>query len=118
MQIAHVRDGTSNTVMIGEMQRLTGDRNTPGSSAVCFPTSQDGWAVGGAATKFNTDYGYDPANPGGMNNRFFEAPGSEHSGGAQFGMADGSVHFVSENIDSRIFNALGSCAGGEVVQLP
>jgi prepilin-type processing-associated H-X9-DG protein len=40
---------------------------------------------------------------------------SHHSGGAMFLMADGSVHFFSQNIDQRTYNAMGSRAGGEVV---
>jgi hypothetical protein len=33
-------------------------------------------------------------------------------------LADGTVHFLSETIDFRIFNALGTRDGGEVAQLP
>ena len=42
-------------------------------------------------------------------------PSSNHTGGVQVTMADGSVHFISENIDINTWWALGSCAGGEVV---
>ena len=43
---------------------------------------------------------------------------SQHPGGANFLMADGSVHFVSETIDYKLFNELGTRAGGEPVRLP
>ena len=33
-------------------------------------------------------------------------------------MCDGSVHFFSETIDYRLYNELGTRAGGEVVTLP
>ena len=34
-----------------------------------------------------------------------------------FCLADGSVHFVSEAIDYRLYNELGTRAGGEVASL-
>ena len=41
--------------------------------------------------------------------------GSQHTGGAQFALADGSVRFISENVDRNVSRALGTRAGGEVV---
>jgi hypothetical protein len=35
-----------------------------------------------------------------------------------FVMADASTHFVSESIDYKLFNALGTRAGGESVSFP
>ena len=43
---------------------------------------------------------------------------SRHPGGAQFVMADGSVHMVSETIDYDLFNRLGERSSGEVKGLP
>lgn len=40
---------------------------------------------------------------------------SYHVGGAHFMMADGSVHFISENIDLTLLKSLGTRAGGEVL---
>lgn len=40
---------------------------------------------------------------------------SYHVGGAQTVLADGSVRFVSENIDGNVWRAVGSIANGEVV---
>jgi prepilin-type N-terminal cleavage/methylation domain-containing protein/prepilin-type processing-associated H-X9-DG protein len=40
---------------------------------------------------------------------------SFHPGGANFVMADGSVRFLKQTIDLRVYNELASRAGGEVV---
>ncbi|MCR9198958.1 MAG: DUF1559 domain-containing protein [Planctomycetaceae bacterium] len=40
---------------------------------------------------------------------------SQHTGGVQFLLADGSVHFLSQNIDFDTFRRLGERADGEVV---
>ena len=40
---------------------------------------------------------------------------SFHTGGAHVLFCDGGVHFISENISARIFTALMSPDGGEVV---
>lgn len=39
---------------------------------------------------------------------------SFHTGGAQLALADGSVHFISENADFAVIAAYVSCAGGEI----
>ncbi len=40
---------------------------------------------------------------------------SHHPGGSLFLMCDGSARFMSETIDQRVYNALGSRAGQEVI---
>ena len=41
--------------------------------------------------------------------------GSYHIGGAQYTLCDGSVRFISENVDLNLYRSLGTRAGGEVV---
>lgn len=40
---------------------------------------------------------------------------SQHTGGAQFLLGDGSGRFISENIDQGVYNNLGTRGGGEVI---
>ena len=40
---------------------------------------------------------------------------SRHTGGGQFGMGDGRVRFVSENIDTVTYRAFATISSGEVV---
>jgi prepilin-type N-terminal cleavage/methylation domain-containing protein/prepilin-type processing-associated H-X9-DG protein len=105
-----LRDGASHTIMIGELQRLT----LPcGTNLGCSSWSHDGWAAGGVANLFDTGMSSPIPNPGGMNNNFYQSPGSDHLGGAQFGFADGSVRFIDQSINVNVFVALGTITGGE-----
>ncbi len=109
---ANIKDGTSNTIAIGEVQRLDGDASQT--------TSQDGWALGGVATLFTTAMKeYDGTyQQGGINGNFFENPGSDHFGGAHFGLADGAVRFLNNSIDKQVFYYLGAMADRQPVSVP
>jgi len=85
--------------MTGEMQRIQSGT-----------FSHDGWAAGGATNLFD----HDPSSKG-INGAFFQAPGSDHVGGAHFGMADGAVRFVSENVDATTWRALGTYDRKEII---
>jgi prepilin-type N-terminal cleavage/methylation domain-containing protein len=119
--VAEVRDGMSQTIMIGEMQRLLPPPGTTGYDKY-NRTSNDGWATAGVATLFNNmlpdDDDGDNGAPGGFNNWFFESAGSEHPFGANFGFADSAVQFINEDIDPRLYSLLGSINDQQVVQFP
>jgi prepilin-type N-terminal cleavage/methylation domain-containing protein len=109
-----VRDGTSNTFMTGELQRFASG-GTDNNNLPIVDVSHDGWAVGGDATLFSTGI---LNNNKLMNNGHFASPGSAHAGGAQFGLGDGSVRFVSDGTNQDVFALFGSMADGISAQLP
>ena len=108
------KDGTSNTVMITETCLSVYNGQPP-------PWSCLDW-VGGAGIQFayskinnwNTvPYGNPNIVPGRLAS--WSWPGSTHVGGLQVSMADGSVRFISENIDAQTQNNLALIADGNTI---
>jgi prepilin-type processing-associated H-X9-DG protein len=95
-------DGTSNTLFLGEVQQRN---NGVGSWWTC---QFGGWPVSSTATAINW-----PGRTHSWANS--EGFASYHEGGAQFAMTDGSVRLISENLDMKLFGAVGTRAGGETV---
>ena len=119
--LKQVLDGLAQTIMLGELQRL---RPLPAGTSAADTynrTSHDGWAAGGVATLFTTATDPVHSNPGGLNNLFFESPGSDHAGGGFFAMTDGSVHWIGDFVDAKdnnaVFPLLGSIRDGRVAHL-
>jgi prepilin-type N-terminal cleavage/methylation domain-containing protein/prepilin-type processing-associated H-X9-DG protein len=100
-----VSDGLSNTIAAGET--LPGQCVYNGAYAANFP-------LAGTTIPINI-FEVCLAPPG----CHVRACGfkSLHPSGANFLMGDGSVHFVNEFIDYRLYNELGTRAGGESVRL-
>lgn len=75
------------------------------------------WAFGGAINALTN--GYHPPNSKTpdlvVHHTGFFGPRSYHTGGANVGLADGSVQFIANSIDEAVHRALHSCNGGEVV---
>lgn len=126
VRIRDILDGTSNTVMIGESYTepdyvkdgqgmdywQMGSPQTGGWD--CIPGDLGGteYSEGLGSCKSPINSRLNPTVPGVLMEMSF---GSYHVGGAMFGMADGSVRFISQNIDINVYQSLGSVKGGEVV---
>ena len=124
-RLRQTTDGTSSTLMLGELQRIWAaddDPRFPGNNygGINSARSADGWLFGGAATMFTTsasawidNIAEQRFTAGGLNSWHFEHPGSEHPGGAHLAYADASIHFFSENMDSLVLMTLTTRAGSE-----
>jgi prepilin-type N-terminal cleavage/methylation domain-containing protein/prepilin-type processing-associated H-X9-DG protein len=143
--LASVVDGTGGTAAFSEWVKGKAGRNAPGPNAVyavgryANGGAQADYAACGAATAVLWDfkgeywtlqdtgrggpyYHVMPPNghacatamPFGAVDSFI-GPGSFHPGGANVVMLDGSVRFVRDGVSLLLWNALGTRAGGEVV---
>lgn len=115
IRISQITDGTSNTFLLGE-RRWTGvyPNGYPLFGDAYWIGTVDGWAldITGSTAKY-------------MNHGHPSAFSSQHSGGATFALCDGSVRFVSENINCNedvidgpgtgIYQRLGHRADGQVI---
>ena len=99
LRMADVRDGQSNTLLIGER-----------SSRLDFAT----WvgAVPGAFRGRARIVGTASSVPNHVLNDFADF-GSYHAFGANFAMVDGSVHLLSDQIELSVYQALATRAGHE-----
>jgi len=130
IMIRDVTDGTSNTLLASEILiSLDGNDNAPGCSnkrdmrglywnAVHMGTffqsyrspnsdARDVIAWGG--------YSVDRAPAMCADGGFVLSARSHHVGGVNSTLVDGSVRFISDNINTATFQSLGTRAGGEVV---
>lgn len=134
--LAQITDGLSNTIFVGE------ETYTLQGSAYYFPLNANSldlegqgrrkalWAMG--SDSIDCQYGYNeaigstgtpinapPVVYNGSNAAALEAwivsYGSNHAGGANFLMGDGSVRFISNTISQTTYSALGTYSGGEVL---
>jgi prepilin-type N-terminal cleavage/methylation domain-containing protein len=135
VKVADITDGTSHTLMVGEMTGANGRHpsqghcyiqhfwfvcnvqdtadgiNGPGS----VPGGRDDSPSGDPADGDGGNGGGGPYLEPGRHYEAYEEIGfsSFHVGGCHFTLADGSVHFIGEEIDQAILAALTTRQGGE-----
>ena len=103
-RIRDITDGTTNTYMLGERRTKVADgwhSTWPGMVAEGEEAFQ---RILGSADHV-------PNDPVAHLDDF----SSNHEGGAQFVLGDGSVRFISESIDKALYQSLATIQGGEVV---
>lgn len=125
-QFRDITDGTTNTIFIVE----TRDEGAPvwidgGAAAVAgrrFDAANPPSYAGPENSINYNPYYQSERDPDG--NKLYQSldslygPSSMHPGGAFHLLGDGSVRYISENINVTTYDALCSRAGGEVVTLP
>ena len=131
--IAAATDGTSNTLFVAEcagqpdvyiaggkmtMEEFAvyGDDKVTNFEGTLVPVDGTGWADPDCGFSINgaTNDGLDKYGPRMINAINVSEAYSFHTGGANFAMADGSTHFISDTIDATTFVGLCTRSGGEV----
>jgi prepilin-type N-terminal cleavage/methylation domain-containing protein/prepilin-type processing-associated H-X9-DG protein len=111
IRMGDVTDGTSNTMLYGE--RFHKDQggyliDEWGWWTYCYDRRDVLLTTAGPLN-------CDTKTPGITSTLRLAAFGSGHTGGANFAFADGSVRFISNDIDTFNYQAMSTRAGGEVI---
>lgn len=108
-KLSKVIDGTSKTFALGEMSWELGFSN-----AVWARSTTGGGSNFGSYCCRNLVYGINDQDLGEVSPRSNDVSfGSDHPGGANFLLVDGSVQFLSDATELQILQAYASCAGNE-----
>lgn len=138
IRLRDITDGTSNTICIGERRakhqfhqdQPAVDSNStwyaaiPGVNRPAGMTGMMASMTEGPASMILGHVGQTSSMGGGMPMQMHATPNqtnhivhfsSAHVGGVQFVLCDGSVHFLSENVDYNTFRHLGERSDGQVL---
>jgi len=115
VRMANITDGASQTLLLGERMVQSGDDGTlPFTSAWCGQAAfADGYEYRSVPHLMPSRL--HPINASPADPLCF---GGRHAGGANFIFADGSSRFLNQNLDGKVWEALGTARGGEAVTAP
>jgi prepilin-type N-terminal cleavage/methylation domain-containing protein/prepilin-type processing-associated H-X9-DG protein len=131
ISLANVSDGTSNTMMFGEMSWavgpqkpwIVGSTSEDGGTGFALITSSRGWVYNAKNVRYpinqenwiNAD-----GTPNARNVPVTETSlGSNHPGGTHVVMCDGSARFLQEDVDlEKVLRPMASRASEEVIEYP
>ena len=125
-RMAEISDGTSNTIAAGEIRPQCGDHSREGwghfNSMWIATTAPINYPIAcvreGRVRLPGGEYQWDNV-PAGCNHwqnwQTSQGFKSRHVGGAQFVLCDGSVRFLSENIDYMTYQRLGDRRDGQTI---
>src|SRR6185369_14472660 len=124
IRISDITDGVSSTIFLGEHSSSLSNKTWYGTVPYAATCPKPGWAsdcnsagclVGAHSGPDTHDHPqviiHAPNHPFGHTDEMY----SEHAGGANVLLGDGSVRFVSQFIDAFTWVALSTCRGSEVL---
>lgn len=126
-KMSQITDGTSNTLMMSEVifpendsdGDMRGDFFSIDAGAYMFTTNntpnssvpdQCGWNFCISRPEFNM-----PCTATGDFENIIVSARSKHPGGVSVAMCDGSVDFLTDNLSTAVFRAMGTSQGGEAL---
>lgn len=123
VRMADVRDGVSNTALLGEISDSRDVHATNIASRIfpVWPGGNDDGECEGLASAGAVIRLMDAAYPLNCDRSLVESNlsfGSRHSAGANFALADASVRFIADSVDPAVYRALGTRDGAEAVAVP
>ncbi|NLE36403.1 MAG: DUF1559 domain-containing protein, partial [Pirellulaceae bacterium] len=119
VRIKDIIDGTSKTLMVGELHTGAANAWTAGAfiSGTIDPITNNNSGTRAQGAMKNVRHAINtPYVDVDLDNEM--AFSSYHPGGAQFALADASVRFFDQEIDLVLYRALCSMSGGESVSAP